>query len=376
MNIPSLDSLKTQASSALDKVINFPKGDAKSSASVITDAELKFGNKITDNEKNGIVYTMFPDDLLKAVNNEYGLQYICFYISEQAEGKVKLGAGKGDDPMNDKTAAESKRTSGGFRQEQDTSRASQITAATISGDVKGAAGVAAVGFLTPQTQRTTRKLKSVIALYAPNQFSSRYSTDWTGAETASQMLATSGVDAAAGMIAALVPGKDFAAAAKSAGGTTVGATANVGLNSGANKDILSVRSGLAANNKKEMAFKGVDFRTFSFDYKFAPRSKKEFDDVMSIIKMFKFHMHPEYKTDTGNFLYIYPSEFDIVHYNADGENKNMPMHATSILTNMSVNYTPNGQNTTFAGGAPTHIDVTLEFKELATLTKKEILEGY
>jgi hypothetical protein len=39
---------------------------------------------------------------------------------------------------------------------------------------------------------------------------------------------------------------------------------------------------------------------------------------------------------------------------------------------MVVNYSPNGQFTAFENGMPTQINVTLTFKELATLTKEKI----
>jgi hypothetical protein len=42
---------------------------------------------------------------------------------------------------------------------------------------------------------------------------------------------------------------------------------------------------------------------------------------------------------------------------------------------MNVNYTPNGQFNTFENGMPTQINITLQFKELALLTKDKVKEG-
>ena len=42
---------------------------------------------------------------------------------------------------------------------------------------------------------------------------------------------------------------------------------------------------------------------------------------------------------------------------------------------VSVNYTPNGQFNTFENGMPTQINITLQFKELALLTKDKVKEG-
>jgi hypothetical protein len=42
---------------------------------------------------------------------------------------------------------------------------------------------------------------------------------------------------------------------------------------------------------------------------------------------------------------------------------------------MNVNYTPNGAFTTFDNGMPTQINVTMNFRELALLTKDKIADG-
>ena len=85
-------------------------------------------------------------------------------------------------------------------------------------------------------------------------------------------------------------------------------------------------------------------------------------------------MHPEFK-DANNFVYIYPSEFDVMYYQGGQENTNLHKHTSCVLTEMNVNYTPNGNFTTFANGMPTQINVTLAFRELALLTKDKVKEG-
>ena len=85
-------------------------------------------------------------------------------------------------------------------------------------------------------------------------------------------------------------------------------------------------------------------------------------------------MHPEFKDD-GNWLYIYPSEFDVYYYHGAKENRNIHKHTSCVLTGMNINYTPQGQFTTFANGMPTQINVALTFKELALLTKDKIKDG-
>jgi hypothetical protein len=148
----------------------------------------------------------------------------------------------------------------------------------------------------------------------------------------------------------------------------------VALSKGPFKDANSAATGLAANPKKEQIFGGVDFRTFQVEYNFFPRSGPEAENVKRIIYEFKYHMHPEFK-DANNFLYIYPSEFDIFYYQNGKENLNIHRHTSCVLTEMSINYTPNGTFTTFDNGMPTQINVVMSFRELALLTKDKIKDG-
>jgi hypothetical protein len=92
-------------------------------------------------------------------------------------------------------------------------------------------------------------------------------------------------------------------------------------------------------------------------------------------------MHPEFK-DTASFLYIYPSEFDVYYYYFNQENRALHRHTSCVLTELNINYTPNGSFQTFAagekspGGMPTQINMSMTFKELAILTKDQIKDGF
>jgi len=85
--------------------------------------------------------------------------------------------------------------------------------------------------------------------------------------------------------------------------------------------------------------------------------------------MFRYHMLPEY-FDKTNFMYIYPSEFDVKYYSGDKENEHLEKQMTAVLTSCSINYTPDGQFNTFSNGMPTKIRMQLQFKELAVPTKE------
>lgn len=230
-------------------------------------------------------------------------------------------------------------------------------------EAPSAIGLGVAGSITGTTKREQKRLKAAIALHMPNNLNIRYTTNWGDTDTASIAMAGAGGEA---LTKALGDWNNATDVAKSI-------VANLGLSSDKGAAI-SAFTGAAANPRKELVFKGVDFRTFSFDYKFFPRNDAEAKNVENIINTFKFHMHPEFK-DENSFIYLYPSEFDISYYSGNSENLHIHRHTSCVLTDMSINYTPNGNFSVFANGMPTQIDITLTFKELATMSKELISKG-
>ena len=132
----------------------------------------------------------------------------------------------------------------------------------------------------------------------------------------------------------------------------------------------------------------MDVRTFQYRFKFQPKDEKERDDVQEIIKLFRFHMAPELQPGNMRFLGI-PATFDI-HYmyqTSDNwesgsmdwrnarENDFYNKIATCVLTNVNVDYTPDGVRS-FHDGSPTQITMDLSFSETELLTKDKINKGY
>ncbi len=326
----------------------------------------------------------YPSDLM-APDGRYGGNYVIFYINVATDSKLlkdKTTQTVDDFPPRDR----------GDLIAQNFSKkglvASNALVNTIGGALggsialgggvggaaKGAAvaniptvGVGVAATMAPDATRSQKRLKTAIALHIPNQLQIRYGMQWSDEDTA--MIAMAGAGGEEIM-------KAIQSAGKNSDVTGVGAAviSNIALSKAPNAAAASAALGLAANPKKEQVFKGVDFRTFQFDYQFFPRNETEAKNVLRIIEQFKYHMHPEFK-DANNFVYIYPSEFDIMYYQGGEENRNIHRHTSCVLTEMNVNYTPNGAFTAFANGMPTQINVTLNFRELALLTKDKIKEG-
>ena len=140
------------------------------------------------------------------------------------------------------------------------------------------------------------------------------------------------------------------------------------------KNLASIATGMTQNPFREQVFQNVQTRTFNFDYKFLPRSERERETVQLILRMFRFHMHPE--LSDGGLFYIYPSEFDIVYYYKGRINPYINKISTCVLQSMNVDYGGQGQFGSFADGSPTEINLRLNFIELEVLTKERVNVGY
>jgi hypothetical protein len=334
-----------------------------------------------DDGKYDIKNHSYPNDLM-AADSRYGGSYVMFYINVATDSKLitKHKAETVDDysPRDRGDLVAMNMSKEGLT--GSVAAVSLVEAAAAGGLLAGAkgvatgaaaAGVATVGVgvttsLAPDAKRSQKRLKTAIALHIPNQLSVRYGVQWSDEDTSALAMANAG-------------GTEILKAIqddKKSDVTGVGAAiiANLALSKGPQAAGVSAATGLASNPKKEQVFKGVDFRSFSFEYQFFPRDVDEANNVLRIIEEFKYHMHPEFK-DTNNFVYIYPSEFDIVYFVNGKENRKIHRHTSCVLTDININYTPNGVFTTFPNGMPTQINMTLNFRELALLTKDKIKDG-
>jgi hypothetical protein len=341
----------------------------------------------------------YPADLMGS--SAYGGNYVIFYINVNIDSKLLKESGGGSVITDDKDFTRERGpllaanlngvevVGAGISQNAGRGAVAGALAnkaqggSLLSGAIKGSAVAAAPGAvglgvaaaLSGSTNRQQQRLKTAIALHIPNQLNIRYGTQWSEEDTATALLAPLAGSAAVkalGNLATLnLSGASQQAKDAAAGVAAFGLSGGV---PGTNTGVVSAATGLAFNPRKEQVFKGVDFRSFQFEYQFFPRNATEAKAVLEIIKMFKIHMHPEFK-DTNKFLYIYPSEFDITYYSNGTENTSIHKHTSCVLTEMTINYTPNSQFTTFADGTPTQINMQLTFRELAQLDKDMVAGG-
>ena len=324
----------------------------------------------------------YPSDLM-AANNIYGGNFVIFYINVQTDSKLlnELKYETVEDP-----SAIPPRQRGDF-EKLNTSAAGAVavnagagalfgglgkaigieSSSAAKGGALGLAAGSAVALQAANFTRAQKRLKQVIALHMPEDLNIKYSIDWTEEETSAAAAAYAAADNLSSIIDSS-RSNSIGQAILTAGTTAALKTPGLG-------DYTSAQTGLAANPKKEQIFKGVKYRDFTMNYKFFARSADEAKNITQIINAFKLHMHPEFK-DSYNFLYIYPSEFDIYYYNNNVENLNLHRHTSVVLTDLDVAYTPQNVFTAFSDGMPTQINVSMSFRELALLTKDNILDGF
>ena len=135
--------------------------------------------------------------------------------------------------------------------------------------------------------------------------------------------------------------------------------------------------GFSQNPNAEMVFKSVPFRSFNFPFEFAPKNEKEKDEVQRILELFKFHMLPE-KFSEGYLTA--PAQFQITYMYRDGANMYIPKISRCALTDMSIDYAPQGVFTTFKGddkgAAPVLTKMDLTFTEMEIMTKETVAIGH
>ena len=238
--------------------------------------------------------------------------------------------------------------------------------------------------------KTTQLTTDAIAMYMPDSLNYSYTQSYSDLSLGSE-LGGKALAAGSSIIDAFKGGEGAsgkAAAVLKSAGTTAGlegvsaAAGLIGNVAGAGTAQLGFQAatGTVRNPMLEMVYSSPGFRSFQFEFTFYPRDEREALEVQRIIERFRFHQAPELVKGAEGFL-IPPSEFDIKFYYAGSMNPNIPAMATTVLTQIDVNYTPNGwtayevpgENKPALGrtGMPVAIQLALQFKETTFLTKDD-----
>ncbi len=125
--------------------------------------------------------------------------------------------------------------------------------------------------------------------------------------------------------------------------------------------------GVAPNPGLAVIFNNIGLREHTFSYKFAPNSNEELQTLKRVIKELKQRMLPG-MSQGSEMLFTFPDTCDIKF----GPTENIPYKIKEcVMTNMSVNYAPNGP-AFFKTGDPVMVELSMTFKEIRPYTRLDV----
>jgi hypothetical protein len=289
--------------------------------------------------------------------------------------------------------------------------------------VVGGAASSVLGNLTStNTPQAAGQVQTIINLYMPDTLNISYNNQYdelsmTDASGGLNRLAQGFQDAAAQHKAGGESSKALAADPKaielvSKGVAGAGNQFGANIDSSQYTDLNLSSAGYAINPQLQLIYKGVSFREFQLEFIMTPKSTQESDQISSIVNAFIYSSTPT--LSPGSLYYIPPAQYELsfrmaTQGPASGflsqlqqagnslvsgfplgnavagllgggsatkgvENARLMKFGRCVLTNVNVDYAPNGW-AAFAGGAPLQTRLTLQFKEIDQLNRNRMMSG-
>jgi len=361
---------------------------------------LRGGAQKSDSSDFGITRTKlstnmlsFPIDVANGdqASGNHG-HYIMFEINEQKGNKL----GFGDGSSSDEPLENVKRDAKNKYKETDSKKVSKDVANIFASQGSGAKAIDNIQKTTPGYKKSmnkkpkstvyierppTKRLDTVITLFMPPGIKTNYKANYTDTSIGSA------TKVGVGLYTDIMSGKNLK-----------GVTDNLQTNSGelgqamaidaalqvvssvpslgGLKEATEMQMGEILADRMELAFKGIDKRSFEYTFKMLPRSEVEADEIVKIIGMFKHHMLPEMRgAHTRGRRMGIPSTFDINYMFVNTENQYLNKVSTCFLESMDVSYA-DGKFKTHQDGQPVETTITLNFKEIELITREKVQEGF
>lgn len=137
--------------------------------------------------------------------------------------------------------------------------------------------------------------------------------------------------------------------------------------------------GAPINPRVEVLFKNTNLREFQMNFLMAPANASDATAMRDMIKRIRFHAAPEFIA--GKTFFIAPSkfEFEFIYVDEQGKptsNDKIPKINTSVIKRVDVDYTPQGEWSTFHDGTPVSAMLTILFQETIIIDKNKVNQGY
>ena len=158
-----------------------------------------------------------------------------------------------------------------------------------------------------------------------------------------------------------------------------------------NNDIFGSISGAIMNPNTELLFQSVDMRNFMLKFKLVPRNGDEGGDINRIIKVFKActlplrnpgkvmgYNDPKRGINDGvidAFIGV-PNLCKVSFMRGSIEHDVLPRYKMLAVTQVDVNYTPDGAYATYVDGQPVAIELSINFQETKINFAEEVLSDH
>ena len=225
-----------------------------------------------------------------------------------------------------------------------------------------------------------------IALYMPEDVSTGFRAQWGGksmSNTAANVLQTAGADGINKLTQLGTTLKDVASSFLPVQGAKLiqEGISKTGGDNFSLDDVFGSISGVVLNPNTELLFGAIDMRNFQLSFRLVPRNVKEAQDCNAIIGHFKKAMLPTREpgkvfgndnNDVGKNFIGFPRLCRVAFMSGSEEHAQLPRFKMCAITQVDVNYTPDGVYSTYIGGQPTAINLSINFQETKIVFGEEV----
>ena len=241
-------------------------------------------------------------------------------------------------------------------------------------------------------KRDTSGTYPQIMLYMPDDISDTLKADWEGkafGSTTAGILSASGSDSlmeklkgANNVTQKTIQRAPIEMAASLVTNLAKGITGDT-INTG---DIFGGISGAIRNPNVEVLFQKMNLRTFDLSFKLVPYDDGEALTIKKIINVFKKSMLPTYSIGDGKVLGTKASEnraieasfikvpkvCKVTYMRGSEQHPNLPTYKMCAITDIAINYTPDGNYAVYKDGTPVAYELKVSFMETKLLFSEEI----
>mgnify|MGYP001171596890 CR=1 FL=1 len=147
-------------------------------------------------------------------------------------------------------------------------------------------------------------------------------------------------------------------------------------------DITGSTRGVILNPNVELLFGGIDLRNFQLNFKLVPRKQSEAVMNKQIVNSFRKAMLPNFalgnelnfsSSDATSRNYIkVPNVCKVSFMRGGSLNTDVAQYKMCAITQVDVNYTPDGTYATYEGGEMVAVGLTLNFQETKLIFADEV----